>query len=237
MPISPTGGNFYVTDRSSRKTFIPPLMSNSPLSWLSEVFFFEVCLAPSESCLLSTSDSDWREPCRPVWLETLNRALFFLARSDSGADWLLSGSWFSGSEPTFTNAFLVLVRAEVTEPITKNKKRWKASVGIGCCEFHFTQSLLKLDSIFVLTRQIQLTKRWEKKTPTSVIHKQLACDFIFTEVNRQHDAAMIKQNSWNGSCRHLPRLVFPPTDTSHGESCSVDKHTDLSGQTGENNRH
>lgn len=119
---------------------------NSPLGWPSESFFLELCLAPSESCLLRTSDSDCRELCRPVWLETLNLALFFLPRSDSGADRLLSGSLLlSGSEPTFTNAFLVLVKAEVTEPIPEKKGSIKASVGVSSSEFtfYFFQKLLK----------------------------------------------------------------------------------------------
>lgn len=97
-------------------------MFDSHFSWLSDVFFWEVCLAPSDSARLRTSDSDGREVWRAAGLGTLNRALFFRDRSDSGADWLRSGSWFSGSEPTFTKAFLVLVKAEVTEPITKKKK-------------------------------------------------------------------------------------------------------------------
>jgi Flp pilus assembly protein TadG len=61
--------------------------------------------------------------CRPTWLEvTFERALLFLTRSESGAvlDRAVAAvsSW-SGSEPTFTNALRVLVKAEVTEPITK----------------------------------------------------------------------------------------------------------------------
>lgn len=114
---------------------------DSHFCWLSEeVFFLEPCLVPSESARLSTSDSDGRELWRPAWLDTLNRALLFRARSDSGADWLRSGSWFSGSEPTFTKAFLVLVRAEVTEPITKKRVGLiNASLGIDVPEPDFTQ--------------------------------------------------------------------------------------------------
>lgn len=111
-------GEVWIVNLKSGAIFFP-LSSDSPLGGTSLVFFFAACFAPSESCRLSTSDSDWRELCRPVWLWTLNRALLFLARSDSGADWLLSGSWLSGSEPTLTSAFRVLVRAEVTEPIAK----------------------------------------------------------------------------------------------------------------------
>lgn len=96
-----------------------------PLRWPSEVFFLELCLPPPLSGRLSTSESDARELCRPVWLDAFIRALLFLARSDSGAERVRSDSWFSGSDPTFTSAFLVLVKAEVTEPITEEKKRLK----------------------------------------------------------------------------------------------------------------
>ncbi|TNN78804.1 hypothetical protein EYF80_010974 [Liparis tanakae] len=61
---------------------------------------------------LRTSDSDWRELWRAVWHETLKRALFFLVRSDSGADRLLSGrpmvSWYpSVSREKFSSMSLI----------------------------------------------------------------------------------------------------------------------------------
>ena len=112
-----------------------------PLCWPSEVFFLELCLPRPLSGRLSTSESDVRELCRPVWLDAFIRALFFLARSDSGAERIRSDSWFSGSKPTLTNAFLVLVKAEVTEPITEEistkKKKKKASVEVR--HFHRTR--------------------------------------------------------------------------------------------------
>ena len=54
----------------------------------------------------------------------MERALLFLSRSESGAEQpraeaAAAVSLWSGSEPTFTNALRVLVKAEVTEPITK----------------------------------------------------------------------------------------------------------------------
>ena len=81
-------------------------------------------LGPSPSGGASTSDSGGRVLCRPAWLEvTLERALLFLTRSESGAEQPRAAaaavSLWSGSEPTFTNALRVLVKAEVTEPITK----------------------------------------------------------------------------------------------------------------------
>lgn len=92
-----------------------------PLCWPSDVFFLELCLLPPLSGRFSTSESDARELCHPVWLDALIRTFFFLARSDSGAERVRSDSGFSGSEPTLTNAFLVLVKAEVTEPITEEE--------------------------------------------------------------------------------------------------------------------
>lgn len=144
-------------------------MFDSHFSWLSEVFFWEVCLAPSDSARLRTSDSDGRELWRAAGLGTLNRALFFRDRSDSGADWLRSGSWFSGSEPTFTKAFLVLVKAEVTEPITKKKKEK------GCKKRHSSTSPillktpLKLGFIFGGRCQLNQPTSRQKHTCSCII--------------------------------------------------------------------
>lgn len=145
---------------------------NSQLCWPSEVFFGG---RPSESVRLRTSDS-----CRPVWLETWWRALLF--RADSGADWLVS--CFSGSEPTLTNAFLVLVRAEVTEPIAKTRS--KASLGIDWRypESHFTHKMLKLDSIFVSSYLPSAADKPRAKTPTR-LSQTSAFNFIFGDVNRR----------------------------------------------------
>lgn len=77
----------------------------------------EVCTLAPLSGAFSTSDSDCFVLCRLRWFEnTWERGVFFRPWSDSGADWLLSGS-SCGSEPTLMRALRVRVKADVTEPI------------------------------------------------------------------------------------------------------------------------
>lgn len=99
--------------------------------------------------------------------------------------------------------------------------------------------MLKLDSIFVPNYLPNATDKPLEKTPAR-LSQTIAFNCILSDVNRRRIKMINVREPKNWLHRpypHLPRLACPPTDTSHGESCSVDKHTDLSGQTSESKWH
>lgn len=182
-----------------------------PLCWPSEAFFLELCLLPPLSGRFSTSESDVRELRRPVWLDAFIRALFFLARSDSGAERVRSDSWFSGSEPTLTNAFLVLVKAEVTEPITEEKKRLKKKKA--SLEKRHSHPCWNLTPVFdKVARQIQQNKRLvTQKQPSRTASWQN--QFVYSHFNDgwrlQFERKFIKETRKKMYRRHLSRPDVP----------------------------